>query len=306
MYDTVCMYLHKDTMPNLDFHSTVIKNLTELTQHKTADYEYWTGYLKNLKISVYPKRVKIRGSLSKYFYGNNLNELSLEDTKRLLSGLSRELLIPIEKCSITRLDIARNYKMNLIPREYFKYLGYANGFEKYNNNDSVYFRNDSMQLCFYDKIKEIKSKNSNLPIPHLNDNLIRYELRFMKKIASKLGVNKVEAKLLCDEGFFTRLKEEHMKMYLQIHKNEHYILDKSKIKSPSDFINALAAWGIHSMSQNSVYEQIEDLRLSEAFKRPEGYSRLYKKISYLLNNYSFPHSSLLVEELDSKILNVIS
>ena len=137
------------------------------------------GKLGNLKVEVTGMEVRVRGSIAKYFRGDNLETLSIEELKGAIKKLESELGIPVRKGRITRVDMAGTFQMKEKPLLYLKKLGWLEGFFRgtFSGDTLYYTRGKKVQLCFYDKGKEMKKKGQEVP----PGNFLRYECRFSLK-----------------------------------------------------------------------------------------------------------------------------
>jgi hypothetical protein len=71
--------------------------------------------------------------------------------------------------------------------------------------------------------------------------------------------------------------------------------------SPKEFWRALKLKAIDTIGQDQIMQEIENLRLNNAFKKAEYYSRLKSEIKSLCNDANLTSSSDLIEELDQRI-----
>lgn len=178
------------------------------------------GRISNLSVSVNPYRVKIsKGSLCKWYLGNNIQSMTLEDTRRAIEKLSDRLRVPMGNAVVTRLDYGLTLPVKESPGCYLNLLGPLRGAERGNYGQSVYYSIEGgrEQLCFYDKSEESKSKR----VPPLTDisggNLIRYEQRYLSgDIGARLKLPRLTAGMLYDEAVNRRLAEEWRGVYFSI------------------------------------------------------------------------------------------
>ena len=83
MYDTVILILKKEDIGDKYKWQAILQNIYQTCEYKKV--EGGCGYTGGLRVSVTDKRIRIEGSLSKYYYGNNIRSLTLEHTKEALS-----------------------------------------------------------------------------------------------------------------------------------------------------------------------------------------------------------------------------
>ena len=101
MYDTVILILKKEDIGDKYKWQAILQNIYQTCEYKKV--EGGCGYTGGLRVSVTDKRIRIEGSLSKYYYGNNIRSLTLEHTKEALKRLRRELNVPMDKADVCLL-----------------------------------------------------------------------------------------------------------------------------------------------------------------------------------------------------------
>lgn len=109
MYDTVILILKKEDIGDKYKWQAILQNIYQTCEYKKV--EGGCGYTGGLRVSVTDKRIRIEGSLSKYYYGNNIRSLTLEHTKEALKRLRRELNVPMDKADVVEVDklLKRNF-----------------------------------------------------------------------------------------------------------------------------------------------------------------------------------------------------
>ena len=80
------------------------------------------GHLKNMLIEINGSTLKIRGSLSKWYEGNNVYGMAFEKVKKVIRELGNALGVPLERAKITRLDIADSFNMKYKAELYIDHL----------------------------------------------------------------------------------------------------------------------------------------------------------------------------------------
>lgn len=85
-YDTVIMVLYQQ-QSDVSFQRSVPQHL-DTGSLKTLPYGSddmkICGTVENLRITVYPEKIVIMGSLCKYLKGNNVQGLSMEETRQAI------------------------------------------------------------------------------------------------------------------------------------------------------------------------------------------------------------------------------
>jgi hypothetical protein len=298
MYDTLKFNLKKQDCickvnhtfcDNIDYIQNCIK-------HYDIDneIEYFTGKLSNLSIYVNDNNICIEGSLAKYFYGNNLKTLNIDDTKRAIEKLSDELHLSIEKATITRIDFGTNFIMQNRPSDYYQFLGLLSRFARSNiEENTLYYIQNNKCLCFYDK--GIESKLENIPSEYRNKNILRYELRFTRRLVSTFNMNKITASLLYNVDFYNTLIEQYKSYYNSINKSNNNTLDINNIRSKSDFYNFATQYVINHLNYNTLMNGIKEQQ-----HRNKLTNRQAHDLRILISNNSHNETSI-IEELTEKI-----
>jgi hypothetical protein len=176
MYCSVYSYMeiYKDI-------SGYLNDLKPYYAKKTGEVYGYKGKLKNnYKIEVKNDVLKIENSLATYFLGNNIETLTINQTKEAIENLSDDLHLDMKQARLTRIDFANNFIMRDPPINYFSCLVEANKLNKNRIDSTLYFSNQVRSLVFYDKTKHYQDKNINIPEAYQNQNILRYERRLLK------------------------------------------------------------------------------------------------------------------------------
>ena len=224
MYDTINMYYNI-----LDNPAPTIEKLFEHCNNKSEHYNvkndssYLQGNLKNMRVTYNESSISIKGSLCKYFYGNNIDTLNLTTTREALAQISADLSLDINKASVSRIDFSTNIVTDYTPTIYYPYLGQLSRFERFEKPNSIYYSQEAKRLLFYDKIAEAKKKQMTIPKQHIGDNLLRYELVLNKDVPRYLKYNGLYALDLGSEELFKKLLHIWYSYYQQIQKHSKTI-----------------------------------------------------------------------------------
>ena len=187
MFDTVNLWIDQETVKANQVFTVYPDYLTNITEHQKQDGKIWiSGNLHNYKMNISDNGISLKGSLAKYFLNDNLNTLTRSDTKEAFKKLSDETHIDMKEAKITRLDLAFNMLMNYPPEYYHKYMGESQYYKRFIQQKSLYYSNTNRVKLFYNKIAELKSKQQYIPDNFTNDNILRFELRFMRRLNTQL------------------------------------------------------------------------------------------------------------------------
>jgi len=303
MFDTIHLRLEWDEAGVTP--SSVPLLLDDCTLHTRNSVNTVSGYKDNIRVFMNDTGIYLKGSLSKYYLGDNINSITRSGIERACEKLSDELNLPIHKARPTRIDIAQNFIMNLPPEHYFPYLGECHYFNRLIQPNSLYYRNKSHQLVFYNKLKEITSRGLKIPAVWLNQNVLRYEYRMEKNVSKMLKVPGLKFRDIFDESLYMKLVNRYFDQYKAISKMKNITLDYSIMKKPNDFHNYMLARYYQQLG-SSVYDAIEELRANEVFEHKEYYSRLKSEIRKKTTSIEKCNQSELILELDEKIDGVKS
>ena len=300
MYDTINMYYNI-----LDNPAPSIEKLFEHCNNKSEHYNvrddssYLQGNLKNMRVTLNESSISVKGSLCKYFYGNNIDTLNLTNTREALNQISADLSIDIHKASVSRIDFSTNIVTDYTPTIYYPYLGNLTRFQRFEQPNAIYYNQDAKRLLFYDKIEEAKKKGMTIPKQHIGDNLLRYELVLNSDVPRYLKYNGLYALDLGSEELFKKLLHIWYGYYQQIQKHSKTIkIMADNIKTPKDvetrIFNALVR-----RNPEEVQRFLSELKAKDVFEHKEYYSRLNSKIRNIQKTQAVEND--LIEELSSKI-----
>ena len=300
MYDTINMYYNI-----LDNPAPTLEKLFEHCNNKSEHYNvkngsiYLQGNLKNMRVIHNESSISIKGSLCKYFYGNNIDTLNLTTTREALAQISTDLSLDINKASVSRIDFSTNIVTDFTPTIYYPYLGQLSRFERCEQPNSIYYNQEAKKLLFYDKIAEAKKKQMPIPKQHIGDNLLRYELGLKKDVPRYLKYNGLFALDLVSEELFKKLLHIWYGYYQQIQKHSKTIkIMTDNIKTPKDvetrIFNALVR-----RNPKEVNRFLLELKAKDVFEHKEYYSRLNSKIRNIQKTQIVEND--LIDELSSKI-----
>ena len=189
MYDTVNFRLIAADVSGVSFIEETPCHLTEIGTHDYNGNIVVTGQLNGLKVSVNRWQVKVNGgSLCKWYFGNNLQTMSRGDTQRAVERLSDELHLPFNLAAVTRLDVGGNMITQHPSEIYFNHLGVLSWSKRLQQPSGLYYCKRDEQLCFYDKVKEQRSRREAIPEPYKGKNVLRYEHRYTGHLTRVLKV----------------------------------------------------------------------------------------------------------------------
>ena len=301
MFDTLNMYLRQDSVRDIDLLAEIPVHFDKVKFEETDEKVKYSGRLKNLYVSVSEKGLFISGSLAKYYLSDNMQTLRRQDTEQAIQNLSDDLHLPIDEAQVSRIDFAHNFIMQYEPEVYYPYLGESQYFKRYIQPESLYYKNGSRTKLFYDKPAGAKSKGYKIPEVWTLKNVLRYEIRYRRRLIKQLKEPEIKAGTLYEEKFYIKLVDRYVSDFKSIHKHSEINLDTENMSTPKDFWDQMALMKIQEISQSGAVDLIEELRAKDVLDKPEYYSRLKKQIRDKSKKYSASDSTPLIEELESKI-----
>lgn len=295
------LYVRQDSVRDTDLLAEIPVYLENTTAHEKQDQIYYSGSLKNLRVYVSERGISINGSLSKYHLSDNMQTLSRQDTEQALQRLSDDLHLPIKEAQVSRVDFAHNFIMKHEPEVYYPYLGESQYFKRYIQPESLYYKNGNRTKLFYDKPAEVKSGGYKIPEVWTGKHVLRYEIRYQRRLNKQLKEPVVKGRTLYDEKFYIKLINNYISEFKSIKKNAEISLDTENMKTPKDFWDQMALLMINNIGQNGAVDLVEELRAKKVFDKAEYYSRLKKDIRDKSKKYSTSDSTPLIQELEGKI-----
>jgi hypothetical protein len=282
MFDNVNFYIDNGSVENT---FSILPYLTDITEKSNARMGYSvSGKLKNYTVNVYENGISLKGSLSKYYLSNNIQTLTRQATARAIEQMSDELHLDLNDAKVTRLDVSTVIPTKQPPQNYYKHLGVKPYYQRLQATaDTLYYNTLKQQLIFYDKTKEAAAKGVELPATLSNTNLLRYELRFMKSLSTKLKTD-VKGKTLSDEIFYFNLIERWQKEFESIKKITKINVMIENVKTPKEAQTALFSALLQQSGQDVIEGFLADLRAKNTFNDPKYYSILKSDLNRIIQS----------------------
>lgn len=302
MYDNGDFKVRNSEVGNIDFLSE-----TPCYFHVTGEHDFngetvITGNLDGYKISVSKNGVNVTdGSLCKWYLGDNFQTMGRGDTKKAIEKLSDTLHLPIDKATVTRIDIAQNFIVKHPTEVYYNHLGNSYPSKRLEQPDGLYYTNSKGLLVFYNKVKEQKAKGQPIPELYQNRNTLRYEMRFKSRLKDTFKVERVTGAMLYDEKFYIGIIDRWKAAYQNIQKINDVSINFEVMNTKTD----LYTLGLVSLIDQQGGEIKMIQQINEAYKKGE----LKKKQAYDLRQVikKASHSAIgtvqsdVIIELDQKI-----
>ncbi len=222
--------------------------LEQQAEHLNADTGLFsvTGKLKNLRVWL-GSSCSVQGSICKYYLGDNLQTLTRKTLQEAIQCLEDQLNLSIREAEIRRLDIGDNLRVRNLPSCYLPLMLETPYFQRVEQGlTGLNFRNSLRCMAFYDKLKETKIRTSDVSFLGEGRHLLRYELRLLKRPATRLGLDSLTAQALCSEKTYMELVDLWMRHYKLIPKADERISPDCMIKNTKALQQLLMSKGIQA------------------------------------------------------------
>ncbi|MDG1213072.1 MAG: hypothetical protein P8N20_03025 [Flavobacteriaceae bacterium] len=301
MYDT--LHLNYNIVEN---QSTTRERVFENTDNITESYSLKSNEgcisaeLGNLKVSMNPRTVSVRGSICKYYLGNNLYTLNRGTTKEALDSVSDAIGLDIKKASLSRLDWSTNISTSLPTTLYMPKLGYLSRHIRTENPNSIYYNQSTKRLLFYDKMKEAKKNKVIIPDEFIDENLLRYEMVLNKGVNKHLNAD-IRGGNLYSEDIYFKVAKLWIKNYHSINKlnNKGINISIDKVKTEGDFDKALLTGLAQQLGMEEINQYLKLMKAKKVFNHNEYYSRIKNKYRIMCNTEV--DSEDIISEINRKI-----
>jgi hypothetical protein len=301
MIDDVLLWVDTPAAFNVQKHLDAPKETANMNTGEIVV----TGYYKNLRTRLKASGLSIQGSLNKYLYGNNLESMSRRSVQDSISKLSDELSLSINNGIVYRFDIACNFVMKRPLGDYLSKLGSVRYFKKseISNLQTVIYSNCNRALIFYDKIAEVKKKGGAIPELFKGKNVLRYEMRFRKRIKDQFK-KVVTAADLYDEKFYSAAIKQWKSSYFAISRFNDVAGGLSMVGGVKELESSLILLGMQAIGGGEVvFQQIESAYRMGKIDKQQAH-RMKNKIKQVMSNPSLTAPPETIKELDKKISQV--
>jgi hypothetical protein len=293
---------------NFDLGSIDLNNVEDLKTAETNGNICYSGKLDRFNLNFWPGHISARGSLSKYYLGNNVETMSRKDVEKAVEQMSNNLGLDVGNFDVWRVDVGATFRMNHPVSNYLAYLESCPRYTTATYPESRMFRNRQKTLIFYDKGIEFLKKESKEVKRQLQsrgfretDNHFRYELQIQKKTKMNLGLREFKAKHLYDEKVYTKLIELWKKEFDKV-KKKREIMDfqTEGLIKPKQIKESLACVGLEKLGKQEILEMIKRKYYEGEIKKPD-YYRMKSMFEQMENR--FGTKSEYIQELEQEVNN---
>jgi hypothetical protein len=296
MIDTINIYTKSYNILE-SFDINVLENCTE---HEGKSGKYYIGYIGNFKVIYSKTNLSLKGSLTKFFLGNNVQNMNRNQITEAFKKLEIKLDFDIGDFRISRIDIGVTFEMKSIIPMYLDSLIELPRYKlKVFEHETKSFTNKSKTVTFYDKVEEFHSKKRDLSLNDLDmnsGNLLRYEfqIKHANKVLGKVTINDIN-----NDQYLKKLVKMWKSTFHKIKKNRKLIdIDLIKLTKPKDFFAYLACDRIEEKGKGESFQLLTKLCNNGEIDRRRKYD-LKKRIE--TNEKKFCITSKYIEELETLI-----
>lgn len=304
MYDTCRAYIGINEIPNPELIIEKLSGVEEVYSHKIESCR-WRGYIKNLKVNISLRGMTISGSLCKFYHGNNLQTLSLEDTRNALSMLSEILGFDVGKMNLSILHLSTNLELEHPCKTYLSCIGQGPGkrrMSRINQKNGVELRNARLNYQFYDKLAEMKNKKEEIPVNYIGKNIMRFEVKFLKNLKGQLKRGTLNLEELAEREFYNQMVNKWEESFHEIRMKNTEQIPFDAITDSKGFQALLMSLGVDAIGGlEVVLEAIENAKLQGRFPHDKTAPRLKKKVHQIRQQTLELVPNPQIDELKEKI-----
>lgn len=305
MFDTVNFWIDRsDTAEGNPF--AVLPYLSDLTEQRSDKLGYSaSGKLGDYTVSCFERGISLKGSLAKYFLPSNIFTLTRQTAAEAIEKMSDEMHTDIKAAKVTRLDISTVIPTKRPPADYYTSLGNKPRFTRLQAaKETLYYNQRLMRLVFYDKTQEAAAKGVLIPDTLNGCNLLRYELRFERRLQRICKTAEpVSGATLTEQAFYYSIIQRWKTEFDTIKKINTISTMTDNIKTPKDAKEVLFSILLQQNGQNNIDDFINDLKAKNAFSDPKYYSRLKSDLYKILQAPNEKPNDM-IKELEKAVADV--
>lgn len=313
MYDTIGFYF-QDYRIDPEIISQDFTRCNEINNGKTKEFRFYEGYIGEVYIMVGRGWMYCSSSFPRLLYSDNSFTLKRAEAKACIELLSDTLHYNMNNVSVTRIDVAATFSMRQPVKMYFDCLGALSRFKRVVvvKDETLEYRQGTVDkegqcLAFYDKRLESLEKRNIHPKGLAGDNLLRYEHRWFRRLATRLKEPKVTGRTLYDERFYRKIAELWAEDYFKIEKKKAVAAEAMRsIKTPADAVDYIIAGLSQYAPPAFVTECISQMKDRAVFNDAQSYTRVRNKFRDIISNSIITEDMVLSKELDARILEVLN
>ena len=300
MYDSLVLILTNEYDPTINFLNVIPKELKINSEGIEYGIPYVKGSFRNIKVRITKSKIKIEGSIHVFCKGNNLEPMSFHEFIEAINLLEQMLQQPIEHARVSRLDFSGNMLLKHPIEAYFTYFGQKSRFKKQVFDNGINYNSEELILVFYDKIKELKQKREVVPEYFEGKNVLRFEMRFMRKLGKSFHVYELKLNTLKEPAFFNQLCLKWRQEFKSVAMEMISPVGLNPTGSKPKLLEELALLHIHQIGIDSFLNEISSWQAIGEITKKEAYEiRKFTK-EKAAEKYPLAENQL-IQELNQKI-----
>lgn len=304
MIDTIKGYkdLTNDNYTYSDFE--------HMFENKNPNNDKIAFNFKNFKITIKfnnrkAVRISFNGSLSKFYYDNNLAQLDWITLENAVKYFSDNLGVNISDAVLTRVDFGFSFVLRKPIIDYLFCISDYPRKKLLESKTSKKFFSSVDAVSFYDKLKELKSNQKeeyfSLPEVIRNNRILRYEIQLTRSLKNIFNKDVFIVSDLFDKKVQIEIQNRWINMYNKTNKvslsgNSHFLLEER-----NGIFKYLSYHGIEKLKYRKVLKIIENLnfKIKSSSSKKSKMKASIKKIIDEVDKRSDDNNLLI--ELDGKI-----
>ena len=302
MVDTVTLWLETKDALKVKF----LDNAREQVSLETGEVSVF-GNHKNFRVHCNSFGISVKGSLSKYELGDNLQRLTRGKLQMAIERLCDETLLNWKRAKVYRLDVGTCLVVKQPCSTYLRGLGELPRYQRSEQGENgLLYTSSTKALSFYDKIKEVRRKQERLPSAFEGLNVLRYELQCRQRLQDVFKVPEILAETLYNETFYIQALSLWRDSYFAIHKQGKLKFNPKMLVglNVKKLESSLAAIALKELGEREVLAMIQAARKGGLLTKIQA-KRLRAKVRELATLPAIIEPSEAMLELDAKVKQAV-
>jgi len=302
MIDTVTLWLETRDALGVKF----LGDAREQVSLETGEVSVFGNY-KNLRVHCNSSGISLKGSLSKYELGDNLQRLTRGKVQMAIERLCDETSLNWKRAKVYRLDVGTCLVVKQPCSTYLRGLGELPRYQRSEQGENgLLYTSSTKALSFYDKIKEVRRKQERLPSVFEGLNILRYELQCRQRLQDVFKVPEILAETLYNETFYIQALSLWRDSYFAIHKQGKLKFNPKMLVglNVKKLESSLAAIALRELGEREVLAMIQAARKGGYLTKIQA-KRLRAKVRELATLPAIIEPSEAMLELDAKVKQAV-
>jgi len=302
MIDTVTLWLETKNALGVKF----LGDAREQFSHETGEVRVF-GIYRNFRVHCNSSGISLKGSLSKYELGDNLERFTRGKVQSAIERLCDETSLNWKRARVYRLDVGTCLVVKQPCSTYLKGLGELPRYQRCEQGENgLLYVTSTKALSFYDKIKEVRRKRERLPSVFEGLNVLRYEIQFRNRLKDVFRLPEIFAESLYNETFYIQALTMWKDSYFAIQKQGKLKFNPEMLKTLSvkKLESSLAAIALRELGEREVLGMIQAAMRDGSLTKIQA-ARLRAKVRKLATLPAIIEPSEAMLELDSKVKRAV-